>query len=210
MYRATVLHVAREGWPFILLAAALALFCGVYVSVWLSIPFALLTLYAIAFFHEPERELPRSPLAIAAPLDGRILHRRESFDPYLERDAIKISVEVNPLGAYCIRAAVEGKVLELIPGRRLPRGITASWIQTDDRDDVVVVITRGSLFGARPCVCNFGDRVGQGRRCGFRRLARHLDVYLPPNSRVEVKNGQYVRAGQDVLAYLVHKEPVSP
>lgn len=205
MHRATVLHIAREGWPFIFLAAALALLCAFYVSPWLALPFVALMLYAGFFFHEPDRELPCSPLAVAAPLDGRIIHRRECYDPYLDREAIKISIEVNPLGAYCIRAAVEGKVLELIPGERLPRGITASWIQTDDGDDVVMVITRGSLFGARPCVCNFGDRVGQGRRCGYRRLARHLDVYVPPSSRVDVKNGQYVRAGQDTLAYLVHK-----
>lgn len=205
MSQAIVLKIAREGWPFILLTAALAALIVVYVSFWLALPLILLTAYLCVFFREPDRELPCVPLAVVAPLDGRIIYRRESYDPYLDREAIKISIEVNPLGAYCIRAAVEGKVLELIPGERLPPGITASWIHTDEGDDVVMVITRGSLFGSRPCVCNFGDRVGQGRRCGWRRLARHLDVYVPPNSRVDIKNGQYVHAGQDALAYLVHK-----
>ena len=48
-------------------------------------------------------------------------------------------------------------------------------------------------------------RVGHGRRCGLRRLARHIDVYVDESARIKVGPGQRVQAGQDVLATLVRK-----
>ena len=38
----------------------------------------------------------------------------------------------------------------------------------------------------------------------MRRLARRLDLYVPVNSRIDVKLQQKVRAGSDVLATMVH------
>ena len=94
--------------------------------------------------------------------------------------------------------------MEVKKGRQCAHADKASWIQTDEHDDIVLVVREGSLLGQRPCNAGIGQRVGQGRRCGPRRLARVIDLYIPAKSRVEVELGSRVRAGNDVLATMVH------
>lgn len=205
MGRAKLLSIAREGWPFIGLMVAGWLYIHAYYGTYAALPFAFAALYLIAFFHDPERHVPAEPLAVIAPVDGRIVHRRECYDAFLDREAIKVSIHVSRMGAYLIRSVCEGTVVEL-PSDAWPefRG-TASWIKTDEGEDIVLAVPEGTMFGSRPCQIPYGERIGQGRRCGMRRLARRIDVYLPPNCRVEVEMGQRVRAGRDVLATLMRK-----
>ena len=75
----------------------------------------------------------------------------------------------------------------------------------DEGDDVLIAAGRGGLLGQRPCLVPVGERVGHGRRCGLRRLARCIDVYIDESSRAKVCPGQSVRAGTDVLAILKRK-----
>lgn len=205
MQHTTLLHVAREGW--LLIALTLALVCGLYFfySPVAALLMLILSVILIAFFHEPDRIVPSEPLAIIVPVDGRLIERRECRDPFLDREAIKLSIRVSWLGAYLVRSPSEGTVLE-IPADAWPEfSGTATWIKTDEEYDVVMAVCQGSLLGSRPCLGRYGERVGQGRRCGSRRLARQLDVYLPANCRVEVEVGQSIRAGRDVLATLMRK-----
>lgn len=205
MRRATFLQIAREGWSFIAFALVLAYGGAYFAGWWAGLPFLALAAWLIAFFHDPVRDVPSEPLAVIVPADGRVTHRRECYDAFLDREAIRISIDVASLGAYLLRTPAEGTVLELPAAAWSDFGGTASWIRTDEGDDIVLTVPRGAMFGARPCQVSFGERVGQGRRCGPRRLARRIDIYLPPHSRVEVSVGQRVRAGSDVLATLVHK-----
>lgn len=132
-------------------------------------------------------------------------HRREGYDPFLDREAIKVSINVSLLGAYYLRAPVEGQLLELDTGDGGTRTGLASWLRTDVGDDIVFAVTKGRLFGSRPCLGNYGIRVGQGRCCGVRRLACSIDIYLPQHARVLVEPDEPVQAGASVLANLVDK-----
>jgi phosphatidylserine decarboxylase len=60
-------------------------------------------------------------------------------------------------------------------------------------------------FGRPKAFVRYGERVGQGQRCAYVRLASHAVVYVPLKSRVRVRRGNYVNAGTDILATLVHK-----
>lgn len=205
MAKARIMRIAREGWPFIIVLAFVWWQVHMHVGLLYGLPIALGVVYLAAFFYEPDRDVPAEPLAVVAPTDGKISLRRESYDPFLNREAIKISIEVERVGAYMLRAPVEGGVLEIEPNDAKTRTAQASWIRTDEGDDVVFAVSAGSLFGARPCRVRYGERVGQGRRCGLRRLARQVDVYLPLHSRIDIAMGQKVKAGESVLATLVHK-----
>ena len=155
-------------------------------------------------FLDHDRIVPAQALGLIVPADGVIVHRRECRDPYLDRAAIRISIKLNRYGVYYLRAPCEGMLMELKASRSCHNANQASWIRTDEFDDIVIVVSEGSLLGQRPCNAAFGQRLGQGRRCGPRRLARRLDLYIPVNSRVDVQLNQKVRAGTDVLATMVH------
>lgn len=205
MKRATLFQVAREGWFVLVPLVALVFVAQAVWGWWAALPVAAVFALAVLFFRDPPCRVAAEPLVIIVPVDGVVTHRREGYDPFLDREAIKISIRVNMLGAYYLRSPVEGTLLELEDEGGDTRNGRASWMRTDEGDDIVLTISEGRLFGARPCRGSPGTRIGQGRCCGVRRLARLIDIYLPRNSRVVVEPGDEVRAGASALAKLVHK-----
>ncbi|MDT0634148.1 hypothetical protein [Spectribacter hydrogenoxidans] len=205
--RRTLMQIAREGWPILVLASIVTFGVG-HFGHWLAaLPLVVVVLLLLAFFHDPRRRIPSEPLAVIAPVDGRVVHRRECYDPFLDREAIRVSLDASLLGAYLLRSPVEGTVLELPAAGESEFAGTVSWLRTDEGDDIVLAAS-GWMFGGRPCQVRYGDRLGQGRVCGARRLARRVYIFLPAHSRVEVAVGDRVRAGSDKLATLVRKAPV--
>ena len=195
-----ILRIAPEGWMLIALLALSALLAveagRLLLALLLALPIPLLANYT----RDLDRHSPAKPLGVLAPVDGQVCFRRECHDPWLGREAIRLGIAVGFWGNYLLRAPVEGEV-HSIPGasRRVSR------IRTDEGEDILVVVARGWLFGARPVWAPFGERLGQGKPCGLRRLARQIDVYLPAESRVEVALGQTIRCGETVLATLLRR-----
>lgn len=207
MRRATLFQVAREGW-YVLVPLIVLIFIVHAMLDWVAaLPVFILLVLAVVFFRDRPCNVAAEPLAVIAPMDGVISHRRECYDPFLDREAIRITIQFNLFGAYYFRSPVEGTTLELSGEAVESFGGTVSWIRTDEGDDIVLATSRGAMLGASPCRGNYGDRVGQGRCCGTRRLARQVDVYMPVHSRVMVDLHAQVRAGSTVLAKLVHKTP---
>lgn len=205
MKRATLFQIAREGWFVLIPLCAIVIAVHALWDWWAALPVVALAVLAAVFFRDRNCRIAAGPLAIIAPVDGVVTHRREGYDPFLDRQAIKVSIRVDRLGDYYLRSPVEGRLLELHDdGPGTPGGLV-SWLRTDEDDDIVYAITKGVMFGLRPCLGNFGIRVGQGRCCGVRRLARSIDVYLPHYARVLCEPGDSVHAGSTVLANLVKK-----
>jgi len=170
-----------------------------------SMPFWVGCAFIVYLFRDPEREIPSSPLAVVSPADGVIASVGEVLDPYLDRQAILLVIEMGRFGVYSTRSPVEGKFLEPPnsgDGVIRPHGV---WVKTDEDDDLVVVMHRGPLNNLPRCYVQIGQRVGQGQRCGFIQLGGRVEIYLPINSRAQVESGSSVYAGSDVVATLVHK-----
>lgn len=203
--RARFLRVAGEGWPFVSLVLIAGCVCAYLLGPLWLLPFLVLIAGLSAFFHDRKRPVPPGSLAVTAPVDGSVVHRRECYDPFLDREAIRLTFDVAFLGTYLFRSPVAGTVLEL-PASACPDFAgPVSWIRTNNGDEVVMTVSEGIMFGTPPCQAPFGERVGQGRPCGQRRLAQQLDLYLPKNSRVEVIQDDQVRAGMDIIARFVRK-----
>ena len=85
----------------------------------------------------------------------------------------------------------------------------AQWIQSDEGDDVVLIVESGLLNSRPQCYAHSGERIGQGQRCGYIRFGAPVHVLIPSSSRISVAVGDQVNAGSDIIATLVHAE-VSP
>ena len=70
--------------------------------------------------------------------------------------------------------------------------------------DGSLVMNKGRLHNNPQCYVRFGDRIGQGKRCGFVHMGGRVDIYLPVNSVPSVASGDTVRAGTDAIARLIH------
>ena len=198
--------IAREGWIFIAGALLLGIVAIRLTSVGLGVFSLAALVLLVLFFRDPQREVPSAPLAVLSPVDGTVVSVEHTDRGCLDREATVIGIRVDNFGAYSARSPVEGKVLNLrdnySAGSRL-LGVSGLWVRTDEGDDVVVLMDGPRWF--RPVsFVGYGERLGQGRRFAFVRATHSARVFIPISSRVDVNVGDYVRAGADELAMVVH------
>ena len=195
--------ISRQGLVPLLATTLTAVLVLHFIGLRESLAFWALGLLVLVLFRDPEREIPSIPLTVLSPADGRVVAIAKTADPCLHRPSLKVAINMNAYGVYTTRSPIGGKVLE--PPNNLddnqPHGV---WLQTDEGDDIVMVMNRGRLNNKPHCYIRFGDRVGQGKRCGFVHLGGRVDLYLPENSQPLVALGNTVHAGADVIARLVH------
>lgn len=202
--------IAREGWPHIGIAFAIA-FGATFVDWLWAIPFWVVAFLVLQFFRDPPREVPSNRNAILAPADGRVVAVEKVQDPYLKREAIKISVFMNVFNVHSNRSPVDGIVRNkwYFPGKfinaDLPKASlenerNALWIKADNGADITCVQVAG--FVAKRIICHVspGDRLERGQRFGFIRFGSRVDVYLPSDVQVNVNIGDKVAATLTILA----------
>ena len=206
--------VAREGWPFILpLAAVTAALWSLRAPV--SAGFlSLLTFFVVYFFRDPERKIPPQENAVLSPADGKVLQaepcREERF---LKGPAVKIGIFMSPLNVHVNRIPLTGRVIERSyhPGKFISANREKASL-LNEQNALLLESGRGARilfiqiagFIARRIVCRVseGDWVVRGQRFGMIRFGSRLDVYLPENTRIQVRRGQRVFAGKTILGTL--------
>jgi len=193
-------------WILTTLAAFAAVVYG--FGWWAGLPLAVLLAGLVLLFQDPWRDIPAAPLGVLAPVDGVVTEITGAGPGILDREAVRVTMRINNFGAYTARSPIEGKVLD--PRDNLSDhsrwlDVHGMWVRSDEDDDVVVLIHGAKWLGAPKAFLGYGERVGQGQRFAFMRLARTADVYLPADAHVRVKTGQSVRAGTDSLAELRHR-----
>jgi phosphatidylserine decarboxylase len=205
--------LAREGWPFIALSVGAALAVAVFAGPWWSLPLWVVAVFVVQFFRDPGRSFDAGSDAVISPADGRIVAVEKARDPYLERDALKVSVFMNVFNVHSNRVPVDGEVREVryFPGRFFNAAIdkaslenerNAVVIDTADGTRVTCVQIAGLIARRILCYAKPGDRVERGQRFGFIRFGSRVDVYLPPDAMPRATLGDVVFAGQTVLAEL--------
>jgi phosphatidylserine decarboxylase len=205
--------IAREGWPFLAMGVAFSLLVNSFLGFLWALPFWLVTLFVLQFFRDPPREIPDDPQAVLSPADGRVVAVEKARDPYLERDALKISVFMNVFNVHSNRSPVDATVQQrwYHPGTFLNAALdkaslenerNALWLKTRGGADVTCVQIAGLV--ARRILCYVGEGAGleRGQRYGFIRFGSRVDVYLPPDAEVRAALGDKVYATESILARL--------
>lgn len=205
--------IAREGWPFVaitVLIACLVSYLG--GGVW-SIFFWLVAIFVLQFFRDPPREIPKNADAVLSPADGRIVSVEHTQDPYVQRDAIKISVFMNVFNVHSNRSPIDGlvKSIRYFPGKFVNADLdkasmenerNAIWIKRADGQDVTSVQVAGLIARRILCYVQEGEILKRGQRYGFIRFGSRVDVYLPLTAAVKVSIGDKVHATTTILAVL--------
>ncbi len=199
--------IAQEGIPFLLVSVFLCWLAYQYLNtLWLGGAIGLLVVLTM-IFRDPRRRIPAVPLGVISPVDGRVVAVDLVDKGVLQGEAQRIVIRINSLGTYTARCPIEGKIMDL-SSVNSERGVdyrtNALWVQTDEGDDVVLQF-RAYRFGLAPkSFVRFGERLGQGSRCAYLRLARFAEVHVSIDSKILVAPGQKVVAGCDLLGKLPH------
>ena len=214
------MNFAREGYPFILIATALAV--GGYAialgrrswPLWLvAFLLTLIALWVAYFFRDPERVGERGDDVVISPADGRVVMITEVDEPaFLHGRAVRISVFMNVFNVHVNRYPVSGtiKYVHYNPGKFLNAAVEKSSLENEqmsvglDLGGVRVLVRQIAGLIARRIVTysREGETVEQGERLGIIRFGSRVDVFLPPSSTVIVKVGETTLAGTTVLARL--------
>jgi len=207
--------MAREGLPFLLsgLAVTAMLYWGVRrYPVWILS--AVFCLFSVWFFRNPDRLSPNAPSVVVSPADGRVVFAGDvPPGAYTRVASKKVSVFMSPLNVHVNRAPVAGTVEKIRYNKgkyfradaekssflNEQNGVT---LRLPSGDEVTYVQIAG--FIARRIVCDLseGDSVRQGQRVGLIRFGSRADVYMPVDSKVSVKVGDKVRAGETIVGVL--------
>ena len=203
--------IAREGWPFIAIGAVVAIGLSV-LGYWIFAAIAwVLLVFVVQFFRDPARTSPDGVEAVLAPADGRVVLVGKARDPYLDRDALKISVFMNVFNVHSNRSPVDGKVVNrwYHPGSFVNAALdkaslenerNALHIRTAHGHDVTCVQIAGLVARRILCYVEPGADVHRGQRYGFIRFGSRVDVYVAPDARPKVAIGDAVFATETVLA----------
>ena len=206
--------IAREGWPLLGASTLAALGVTALGGLAWSLPFWLVVAFILQFFRDPPRRVPDDPKAVLSPADGRIVVVGKARDPYLEREALKISVFMNVFNVHSNRSPVDGEVKGrwYNPGAFVNAALdkastenerNALWLQTAGGTDVTCVQVAGLIARRILCYVDKGVQLMRGQRYGFIRFGSRVDVYLPLDAQPAVAIGDKVRATETILARLV-------
>ena len=203
--------IAREGWPFLALAFVVAAALS-WAGLWVLAALAwLVVLFIVQFFRDPPRVIPRGPGAVLSPADGRVVKVERARDPYLPRDALKISVFMNVFNVHSNRSPVDGTVIAAwyhrgsflnaaLDKASLENERNALHLRTAEGRDVTCVQVAGLIARRILCYVKPGDALTRGQRYGFIRFGSRVDVYLPSDAQPKVAVGDTVFATETVLA----------
>jgi phosphatidylserine decarboxylase len=205
--------IAREGWPFLAIALAVAVLLTVGQLWVLAILAWLVALFILQFFRDPARAVPAQANAVLSPADGRVVKVERSRDPYLDRDALKISVFMNVFNVHSNRSPVDGAVVDAwyhaggfvnaaLDKASLENERNALHLRTPRGDDVTCVQIAGLIARRILCYVKPGDVLARGQRYGFIRFGSRVDVYLAPAATPKVAVGDTVYATTTIVAEL--------
>ena len=205
--------IAREGWLFVTIALVVALLLTVGQYWILAVLAWVAALFVLQFFRDPPRVVPSQANAVLSPADGRIVTIEKSRDPYLERDALKISVFMNVFNVHSNRSPVDGSVVNAwyhagsflnaaLAKASLDNERNALHLRSTRGDDVTCVQIAGLIARRILCYVKPGDTLARGQRYGFIRFGSRVDVYLVPAATPKVAVGDMVYATSTILAEL--------
>jgi phosphatidylserine decarboxylase len=203
--------IAREGWTFLAIAIVVAALLTGLGYLILAVLAWLVVAFIAQFFRDPPRKAPQDEKAVLSPADGRIVMVGKTRDPYLDRDALKISVFMNVFNVHSNRSPVDGTVVNRwyhagsflnasLDKSSLENERNALHLRTPSGQDVTCVQIAGLIARRILCYVEPGATLKRGQRYGFIRFGSRVDVYLDPAAKPRVAVGDAVAATESIIA----------
>ncbi|MFY7667293.1 MAG: phosphatidylserine decarboxylase family protein [Crocinitomicaceae bacterium] len=188
--------------------------CASTILFWL-VELILLTLLflVVQFFRVPTRSCPYSENDIVCPADGKVVVVEEVEENEFFKDKrIQISIFMSPLNVHANYFPIGGETtyVKYHPGLFLVAWHPKS--STDNERSTIVVkhengkeILFRQIAGAvarRICYyAQVGKAATQGEEFGFIKFGSRIDVFLPLETKIDVKIGDIVKAKTTRLAH---------
>lgn len=206
------LQTLAEGrWIFAILI--LLMLASFWLTPWLSLIFLILILYTLAFFRDPDREVPADPGSVVAAADGAIADIVEVEEgDVLKTKTRRIGIFLSIFDVHTNRAPIAGRVIYrehreglCVDARRADcsdKNESMTWAFANSRATIVVRQLTGAIARRIVGWSQVGDELKKGDRFGMIRFGSRTEVYLPLTATVLVKVGDHVSGGSTIIARL--------
>lgn len=173
-----------------------------------------IVLYAIVlqFFRNPTRTVLVNPDAIICPADGKVVTIEEVYEEeILKTKCIQMSIFMSPFNVHVNRFPIGGKVVEAIHhhGKFLvawhPKSSTLNERTTVALENTVwgTVVFRQIAGAVARRIVMYAKKdqlAKQGAEFGFIKFGSRVDIFLPLDCNITVKEGDVVKGATTVLA----------
>lgn len=199
----------------VLLIAIAALLYPVYPA--LAIIPAVLFLFTLFFFRNPKRNIPGNEQYILSPADGTIIAIDEVIeDRFIKEPAIRISIFLSILNVHLNRSPLSGTVRyrHYRPGKFIPafKGHASDINEKNfigiESGGFKIMVCQITGFIARriKCWADNGQVLQSGEIIGIIKFGSGTEIFIPIGSKINVKKGDKVKAGETVLGILPDRE----
>ena len=181
-----------------------------YLKALLVVIPALLLIFSMNFFRDPDRTAPSRDDVVVSPADGKVLFVKDvEENKFIKGKAKQVSIFMSPLNVHVNRIPVDGKVeyLHYFEGKYIA-AFEDKASEVNERTEFCisgkygkVYFTQVAGFIARRIVYEIskGDSVKIGERFGMIKFGSRVDVIVPENCNVKVRKDDEVKAGETIL-----------
>ena len=180
----------------------------------LQIGLLIVFILILQFFRNPKRNTQPDDSHVISPVDGKVVVIEEVQEPeYFKDKRLQVSVFMSPINVHVTRYPIGGKVLfsKYHPGKYLvawhPKSSELNERTTVDVENPKFgkVLYRQIAGALARRIVNYAKKdqnVIQGSDAGFIKFGSRVDLFLPLDTKLDVKLNQKVRGGETVIAKL--------
>jgi len=183
-----------------------------YIEKAVQIALLILLIAILQFFRNPKRVTVLDDSHIIAPVDGKVVVIEEVYEKeYFKDKRLQVSIFMSPINVHVTRYPIGGVVnySQYHPGKYL-----VAWhpkaSEENERTTIVVenttygeVLHRQIAGAMAKRIVNYakvGETVVQGADSGFIKFGSRVDLFLPLETKLNIKLHQKVKGGIDIIA----------
>ena len=208
----------REGYNIIISSFLIISLCIFFVD-YLEIKYALyikilmifLLIMILQFFRNPKININSSKNYILSPVDGKIVIIEEVYEPEFFKDKrLQVSIFMSPINIHVTRYPISGNI---IFSKYHSGDYLVAWHpKSSTKNERTTIVLENDTFGkvlyrqiagalARRIInyAKVDDFAVQGKDAGFIKFGSRVDLFLPIDTKLNVKLNEAVKGGLTVI-----------
>ena len=213
----------KNEWLTIILIGLLLVIAAATLQWWWLVVLLVIAIVALlSFFRDPERRVPTQRGAVVAPADGLVssIHELDHFEPF-GGPAVCVRIFLSVLDVHVNRSPCHGSVESITYKAGDHRNALNPESAEDNESNLIVLVhpirrypvaavrqVAGMIARTIVCAVREEQVLQRGQRLGMIKLGSTTELYLPKElkPRLNVQQGQKVKGGLTVLAYVSTKD----
>ncbi len=198
----------------ILIGCAICFIHNPYIYIPIIVVLLAFAFFVFWFHRVPDREIPEGDSkTITSVADGKVVIVDRVYEKeYFKDDRIQVSVYMDFFDVHTNFWPMDGEIsyYKYHPGKYLlaflpkasEKNEHSSTVIRNEHGEILFRQIAGTFARRIVCYSREGDKVERGKQCGIIKFGSRIDIFLPLDADVKVKEGDFTRACETVIAEL--------